>query len=354
MRHSIRFLLVLSLFILGVCFQPGETTAAATCPAEGCKIFLPLVRVPGPVLHLGLVANAVGGVDDNAFNGMAWQAVQDAETNLESIGAYIESASPDEYAANINTFISQGTDLIITIGWDMADATQTAALAHPGQKFTIADNLFTPQLSNVLSQVYASEQNAFLCGYIAAGMTQSGVVATFGGMNIPPVTQFMHGYSQGVTYYNQQKGTTIQVLGTNSFAGSFDDFTVGYNMTQGFINQDADVIFPVAGPTGLGAAQAAQDNSGTWVIGVDTDWKLDYPLYANVVLTSAMKNVRASTYAVIKKVYQGTFSGGTYLGTLANQGVSLGSYATAIPQALRDEVEQVKALIVNGTIVVTP
>lgn len=354
MRHSIRFLFVLSLFILGACFQPGETATAATCPAEGCKSYLPVVMKPGPVLHLGLVTTAGGGVDDNAFNGMAWQAVQDAETKLGSIGAYIESASTQDYAANINTFISQGTDLIITVGWDMADATQAAALAHPGQKFTIVDNLFTPQLSNVLSQVYASEQNAFLCGYIAAGMTQSGFVATFGGMNIPPVTQFMHGYAQGVTYYNQQKGTTVQVLGTNSFTDSFDNFTTGYNMAQGFINLNADVIFPVAGPTGLGAAQAVQDNAGTWVIGVDTDWKLDYPLYADVVLTSAMKNVRASTYAAIKKVYQGTFSGGTYLGTLANQGVSLGSYASAIPQALRNEVEQVKALIINGTIVVTP
>ncbi|TLN14644.1 BMP family ABC transporter substrate-binding protein [bacterium] len=354
MRRSIHYLLVLCLLLLGASIQPGKTAAAAACPAEGCSIFLPLVMKPRPVLHLGLVTTAGGSVDDNGYNDMAWQAVQDAETNLGSIGAYIESASTQDYTANINTFISQGSDLIITIGWDMADATQAAALAHPGQKFTIADYLYTPQLSNVLSQVYASEQTAFLCGYIAAGMTHSGVVATLGGMNISTVTQFMHGYSQGVTYYNQHKGATVQVLGTNSFAGSFNNFSAGYNLALGFINQGADVIFPVAGSTGMGAAQAVEENAGTWLIGVDTDWKIQYPLYANVVLTSAMKNVRASTYAVIKKVYQGTFSGGTYLGTLANEGVSVGSYATAVPQALRNEVDQVKALIMNGSIVVTP
>lgn len=353
MRHSIRVLFVLSLLLLSVSWS-GDSASAATCPAEGCQVFLPQVGKAGPVLHLGLVTSAGGKVSDNGYNGMTWQAVQDAKNNLGSIGAYIESTSSAQYTANINTFINQGADLIITVGYDMAAATQAAALANPTRKFTIVDHQFDPQLSNVLSQKFAAEQVAFLCGYIAAGMTNTGVVATFGGMDIPTVTQFMHGYSQGVDYYNGQKGATVQVLGKSSFAGSFNDITAGYNLAHGFINQNADVIFPVAGTTGQGAAQAAQEHAGTWVIGVDTDWKVQYPLYSNVILTSAMKNARASTYAVIKKVYESSFSGGTYLGTLANQGVSLGSYATAVPQALRDEVEQVRALIINGTIVVTP
>lgn len=353
MRPSIRVLLVLSVLLL-VAFGSGGTASAATCPAEGCKVYLPQVAKAGPVLHLGLVTSAGGKVSDKGYNGMVWQAVLDAQNSLRSVGAYIESTSTTQYAANINTFINQGSDLIITVGYDMAAATQAAALANPTRKFTIVDYQFDPQLSNVLAQTYASEQVAFLCGYVAAGMTNTGIVATFGGMNIPTVTQFMHGYSQGVAYYNLQKGAAVQVLGTSTFAGSFTDITAGYNLAHGFINQNADVIFPVAGPTGQGAAQAVQEHTGTWLIGVDTDWKIQYPLYSNVVLTSAMKNVRASTYAVIKKVYESSFSGGTYLGTLANQGVSLGSYATAVPQALRDEVEQVRALIVNGTIVVTP
>lgn len=354
MRRSIRSLLVLSILFLGAFSWAGGSTPAAACPAEGCNIYLPLARKAGPILHLGLVTSAGGTVGDNGYNSMAWQAVQDAGTNLGSIGAYIESASTADYAANIQTFVQQGADLIITVAYDMAEATRTAALANPAKKFTIVDHEFAPQVSNILSQVYASEQTAFLCGYIAAGMTKTGIVATYGGMNIPPVTQFMHGYSQGVAYYNLQKGTTVQVLGAGTFAGSFNDFAAGYSLGNGFIAQSADVIFPVAGPTGQGTAQAVQEHPGTWLIGVDTDWKIQYPLYSSIVLTSAMKNARASTYAVIEKVYKGTFGGGTYLGTLSNQGVSIGSYATAVPQALRDEVEQVRTLIINGTIVVTP
>lgn len=300
------------------------------------------------------------GIDTASFNQSVWQAVLDAQTNLGVSGAYLKSQSTSDYTTNISSFINQGYDLIITVGFRMSAATQAAAQAHPAQKFTIADVAYNPILSNVIGQSLASEQCAFLSGYLAAGTTKTGKVATFGGMQIPQTTQFMDGYVQGVAYYNQQNNTTVKVLGwdpvtkTGEFTNDFSNPVAGLQMGQKLLGQGADIIFPVAGSTGLGAAQAVKTKGNAWVIGVDTDWTVSEPEYSSVVLTSAIKNVRASTYAVIQLIYQNSFIGGNYIGNLANQGVGLGTISPTVPQALLTGLEQVKAGIIAGTIKANP
>jgi basic membrane protein A len=226
-------------------------------------------------------------------------------------------------------------------------------LAHPTQKFTIVDVAYSPALPNVISQVYAIEQSSFLCGYLAAGMTKTGKVGAYGGMNIPQVTQFIHGFTQGIIYYNIHKGGSVSFV-DGGFTDDFNNQALGYTYANNLINQGADVIFPVAGVTGLGSAQAVKDHPGKWVIGVDTDWAVSQPTYSSVTLTSSMKNIRASTYAVINLAYQNSFVGGTYTGTLANQGVSLGTISDQVPAELVTEVNQVKTAIILGTITVNP
>jgi basic membrane protein A len=125
-------------------------------------------------------------------------------------------------------------------------------------------------------------------------------------------------------------------------------------MGQKLLGEGADIIFPVAGPTGLGAAQAIQEQENAWVIGVDTDWTETFAQYADVVLTSVMKNIDATTYAVIELLSQDNFTGGEYLGTLANEGIGLGTLAPAVPADLVARVEQIKAEIIAGTIDVIP
>lgn len=361
MRRITRILFILWALLFVVPQQSVIRVNASTsaCPPEGCSVYIPTVQKWSRRLKIGLVTDT-SGINDKAFNQSAWQGVLDAEAKLGAIGAYLESQSSSDYTKNIQSFISQGYDLIITVAYLMGDATKSAAEAHPTQKFSIVDVTYDPILSNVLSQTYASEQAAFLCGYLAAGMTKTGKVATFGGMNIPPVTQFMNGYFQGVSYYNQENATSVQILGWDPVAkiGEFtDDFNnppAGLAMAQKLLSLGADIIFPVAGPTGLGAAQAVQWQTDAWVIGVDTDWTLTAPEYSDVVLTSAMKNARATTYGVINRVYQNSFTGGNFVGDLTNQGVGLGTIASSVPPALLIEVEEVKAIIIDGSIIVTP
>jgi basic membrane protein A len=341
------------MLLLAVSTQPpsAEAATAISCPPGGCPLYLPLINKPGVQLKIGLSADSAG-INDNGFNQQAWQAVLDAKANLGATGTYLVGNSNSGYAANINTFISQGYNLIVTVGFLQTDATKAAALAHPTQKFTIVDVAYSPALPNVISQVYAIEQSSFLCGYLAAGMTKSGKVGAYGGMNIPQVTQFIHGFTQGITYYNTQKSASVAFL-DGGFTNDFNNQTLGYTYANNLINQGADVIFPVAGITGQGGAQAALDR-GKWVIGVDTDWVLTLPAYNTVTLTSSIKNIRASTYAVINLAYQNSFVGGTYTGTLANQGVSLGTISDKVPAELVTEINQVKTAIILGSITVYP
>ena len=360
MNRLARVLLVLWAFVFAVSSQSvlHVNSSPSACPPD-CSVYLPLAKKPGALLKIGLVTDT-GGINDGGFNQSAWQGVLDAEADLGSTGDYLESTSQSDFATHINTFINQGYDLIITVAFTMGNATSTAALANPTQKFTIVDFTYDPTLPNVLSQTFASEQAAFLSGYLAAGMTATGKVATFGGMNIPTVTQFMDGYHQGVTYYNLENDTSVEVLGWDpvteegEFTNDFNNPPAGNAMAVKLLGEGADIIFPVAGPTGLGAAQAVQWDGDSWVIGVDNDWTVTAPEYASVVLTSAMKNVRATTYGVIYEAYQYNFAGGNYLGTLANDGVGLGTIAASVPGELLTELEEVKADIIAGTIVVTP
>lgn len=308
-------------------------------------------------IKVGMVTD-LGGVDDKSFNASGWAGVQQAITDLGIEGSYLESQQQTDYATNITQFINQDTDLIITVGFLLADDTADFASRYPDVNFAIVDN--NSLGNNVRGLTFSTDQAGFLAGYVAAAATKTGKVATFGGINIPPVTIFMVGFENGVKYYNQQHGTSVEVLGWSSadnngvFAGNFESTDDGRRIAEEFMNEGVDIIMPVAGPVGLGTAQAVQEAGNAWVIGVDTDWTISSPNYAPVVLTSVMKNINVAVYDTIKLVategFAG-FNGEDYLGTLANGGVGLGTVASgAVPQSVLDEVEQVKQGIIDGSI----
>ena len=188
----------------------------------------------------------------------------------------------------------------------MGDATQAAAKAHPSQKFAIVDFSYTPPLPNVNALLFNTVQDGFLGGYLAAGMTKTGKVATFGGQKLPTVTIYMDGFWDGVQYYNQKHGTHVQVLGWNeqtqngSFTGDFTNQTKGQTLTQTFISEGADIIFPVAGNVGLGAAKAVQQAdaaAGSQKVNmewVDVDGCVSAPQYCKYFITSVQKGDRGA------------------------------------------------------------
>ncbi len=311
-----------------------------------------------------------GGIDDRSFNSSSWQGVQEAQAaDPSQIAAYptgikyLQSTTQSNYVPNINAFVGDKCGMIVTVGYLMGPATETAAKAHPSQHFGIVDYNYTPVLKNVDGLLFDTVQDAFLGGYLAAGMTKTGKVATFGGEDFPTVTIYMDGFWDGVQYYNSQHHKSVKVLGWDeqtqkgAFTGDFTNQTKGETLTGTFLTEGADIIFPVAGNVGLGAAKAVQDADSQgdnanmeWV---DTDGCVSAPQYCKYFITSVEKGIQTAVKNAILTSVKGTFAGGNYIGTLANGGVTLAPYhdfASKVPAALQSELATIKTGIENGTI----
>jgi len=304
-----------------------------------------------------------GGIDDKSFNATAWKGIQDAESELGVEGKYLESQNQTDYEKNINAFLEEGCDLIVTVGFLLGDATAAAAEANPDQPFSIVDFAYDPTIANVSGQVFNTDEAAFLAGYLAAGVTQTGKVGTFGGVQIPTVTIFMDGLAMGVDYYNQQKGTSVEVLGwdpaaqTGLFTGNFESLDDGRAMGETLADEGADIIMPVAGPVGLGTAAFAQERGGILIIGVDSDWTQTSPEYTDIVLTSVLKKMDVTTLQTVQAVLDDTFEGGVVVGTLENTGVDLAPFhelESMVSDELKAELDDLRAGIIDGSIQVSP
>lgn len=321
----------------------AETTIAANPAITACQV------------------TDTGGIDDKSFNQTAWKGVTDAiEDGLATDDSdYVESQVETDYAPNVQAMLDKDCDLIVTVGYLLGDATATAATDNPDQLFEILDFAYDPAYDNVIGAVFTTNQAAFLAGYLAAGVSKTGKVATYGGMAIPgAVTDFMDGFVWGVDYYNEQKGTSVEVLGwdvasqSGSFTGDFESLDNGRAVTQSFIDEGADVILPVAGPVGEATAALAAELSDVWVVGVDADWFQTLPQYSDVILTSVLKGLDVAVYDAIEQVVNGTFQGGTMVMSLANNGVGLGAINDAVDPALAAELETIMAGVGDGSIAV--
>ena len=311
-----------------------------------------------------------GGINDKSFNQSSWAGMQAAAaTNPNITVKYLPSTTTSDYAKNISTFISQKCGVIVTVGFLMGAATEAAAKANPKQKFAIVDCSYSSQClsgtheNNITQLVFNTAQDAYLSGYLAAGLTKTGKVATFGGMKFGTVTIYMDGFWDGVQYYNKQHHTHVQVLGwsepsqNGTFAGSFTNITAGQTIANTFIHDGADIIFPVAGGVGLGSAKAVQtaDTSGKNIamFWVDTDGCVSAATYCKYFVTSVEKGISTAVKAAVLLAFRG-HGGGSYVGTIANGGAVLAPYhfwTSKVPAKLQTELAAVKAAIVSGQIV---
>lgn len=320
-----------------------------------------------------------GGVDDKGFNASAWAGAQRAADEFGGEAKVLESQAETDYEVNINSFVDQGCDIIVTVGFLLGGATQTGANANPDQAFTIVDFAYgnevdenfeeilddsgnpTPQITNgnVKGLIFNTDEAAFLAGYAAAAVTETGVVGTFGGINIPPVTIFMDGFVRGVNHYNSVKGTSVVALGWDpdtgegSFTTNFESLDDGRAFAQSLVDEGADIVMPVAGPVGLGSAALASELGTFSIVGVDVD---GYEADANnsgVYLTSVLKRIDNAVYAAADEKLNGTFTDSLYVGTLENAGVGLADFhdqSDRISSELQAELDQLEADIISGAI----
>jgi basic membrane protein A len=329
--------------VLGAC---GSKPAASTTTTSNFK---------------ACMVTDTGGIDDRSFNASAWAGMQAAQNAGKARVSFVQSKSESDYAPNIAQLVSEQCKLVVTVGGLMAQATTDAAKSNPSQHFAIVDS--NGNGTNVLGLQFNTAQAGFLAGYLAAGYSKTGKVATYGGEKIDPVTIYMDGFWEGVQYYNSKKGKSVQVLGwsektqNGSFAGSFTDQSQGQQLANNFIQQGADVIFPVAGGTGLGSAGAAQASGGKAVIiWVDTDGVVSAPQYSSVFLSTAFKNVDNAVQNAVEQDSGGSFGTTDYIGTLANGGVGLSpfhDFDSKVDPGLKNELKQLQQQIISGSITIT-
>ena len=289
---------------------------------------------------VGLITD-VGGVNDGSFNQSSWEGLERAGEELGVTVNYLESATDADYAPNMETFIDEDYDLIISVGYMLADATRAAAEANPDTKFAIIDDS-SIDLPNVTSLIFHAEQASYLVGYVAGLTTKTNNIGFVVGMTNETMNQFGYGYCAGAIDANPD--ITVQQMNANSFA----DSATGKSMANAEITNGADIVFQAAGATGLGVIEACQE-AGVYAIGVDSDQSSIAP---NTVLTSAMKRVDNAVYEAVQELIDGTLEGGVKTFDLAAGGVDIAPSQDLISEDVIAAVDEVKEKIISGDVVV--
>jgi basic membrane protein A len=338
---------------------PATTTSA---PATTTSTAAPTTTIP--VSRVCQVAGT-GGVDDGSVDQVVWEGLGRARDQL-GIDILFRASDAAGYGASIDAFLEQGCDLIVTVGAPAEPATAAAACDRPEQPFAIVGSAPTAgagsawadaqgglrcDFANVRGISFATEEAAFLAGYLAAGMSESRKVGTFGSSDAVSVTRLMEGFVAGARHYGASAGVTIQVLGWDAgdpaaalFTGA-DDLEQAGVIVESLAGAGVDVLFSAAGDLGRsGAAVAAE--SGILVIGGAADSYLSDAEFAEVWLTSLTENADAAVFETAVGVIERGELGGPYVGTLADGGVGLVRYRvleTEVPSDLADAVDQLAA-----------
>ena len=321
--------MVLSLVACG-----GGAKTPATPAGEG--------QAASGKIKIGMVTD-VGGVHDQSFNQSSWEGLEKLAKEDDSFEVkYLESKTDADYATNIDTFVDNDFDLVIGVGYMLADAIANAADTYPDKKFALIDEVIASPKPNVACLTFKQEQCSYLVGVVAAMMSKNKNIGYVQGMISDNQNKFGVGYVAGA------KSVDPEIIVQQQVANSFADSAAGKALANKMFSDGADVIFHAAGGTGAGVISGCQEN-GIYAVGVDSDQSYIAP---NTIITSAMKMVGVSAIEISKDVKNGTFKGGEKVFSLENGGVDIAPTKTHLTQEVIDKVEQVKKDIKDGKIVV--
>jgi basic membrane protein A len=351
-RVSARRLLPLLLgIVLAGCGGGNGTNGSATTAAGTVEATSSSTLENANRLKVGLVTD-IGGLDDRSFNFLANKGLEQAEQELGVAGRVVVSRANADYVPNLASLANQDYDLVIAVGFLMADAVDTVARRFPDVSFAIIDfdqKSLKSKPRNVRGLLFKEQEAGYLVGYLAgllvereAGSRQ--VIGSVGGLKIPPVDRYIAGYRAGARAADPK----IETL--NSYSQDFVDQAKCKEAALDQIGRGARVIFQVAGQCGLGALSAAAEKNVRG-IGVDAD----QAYLGKHVLTSALKKVDVAVFQTIQSVEDGSFQGGqNTVFDVASGGVGLGEIAPDVPADLVSQVNRVQARIAAGRIANIP
>jgi basic membrane lipoprotein Med (substrate-binding protein (PBP1-ABC) superfamily) len=341
--------------------QPAPTEAPAAAPTEAPAAAPTEAPAAAPTeapaatdaIRVALVTD-LGRVNDGTFNEFAHNGVLQAQEQYGFEYKFIETVAQADYVANIQTFVDEGFDVIVTVGFLIQDATAAAAAASPDIVFIGVDQFYMPGefTDNLIGLQFREDQAGFLAGALAAMMSESGTIGIVAGVEIPPVKKFKHGFDNGARYVRPD----IDLLGV--YLPTFIDPALGASTAELQIGAGADVIFGAGGPTGSGAIKAAAEQ-GAFVIGVDQDEFLTTfsngsAPGADRILSSASKRVDVAVSTEISRVIEGTFVGnGIAVFDAAGNGIGLAPFhltEDSIPDGVKAKLDEIFAAMADGTL----
>ncbi|HLK61312.1 MAG TPA: BMP family ABC transporter substrate-binding protein [Chthonomonadaceae bacterium] len=317
---------------------PGTNGGAATTDKSGKKIKVALVF-------------DLGGPDDKSFNASANNGLMKAKADLGLSDAdvkTVESKNAADYKINMTNFATQNFDLIIAVGFNMANAMKEVAPQFPNVKFAIVDADAPEGAANCVGLKFQEEQGSFLAGFLAASMSKTKKIGFVGGMEGPLIGKFEAGYRAGAKTAGFDPDKQVSV----TYTGTWDDLSKGKDQANQQFGNGADIIYQAAGKAGLGVIQAAQDKGkGFYAIGVDQDQ--DY-IAPGRVLTSMVKHVDLAVADTIERVQKGTFVSGTKVYSLKDGAIGLSEMKYTkqdIPADVLAKLDKLTKMVADGEVV---
>lgn len=299
-----------------------------------------------------------GSWTDKSFNESVMDGLVQAKDEFGVEVKSAESNSSEDFAPNLQSMIDAKCNVIFAVGFNLVDAVNAAAEANPDVHFVTVDG-WSNGATNLKPFNYNTVESAYLAGYAAADYSATKVLGTYGGLQIPAVTDFMDGFYYGAMAWSKDNNTEVKVVGWNpatqkgDFIGGFaPNDPAGKTIAAGQIAQGADVLLPVGGDQFGALSEAISEaDVDAKMVGVDKDWTVANPEYKDLILTSIMKLLGASVYDFIKAdaVDKTAFSGDAYIGTLTNGGVGV-THTEFISDALQTKLDELKAGIIDGSI----
>ncbi|MBM3137107.1 MAG: BMP family ABC transporter substrate-binding protein [Chloroflexi bacterium] len=352
-------LLVVTILIVSAASCTLETEARDRA-AQAKLISTPTTAavVPaGEPVKACLVTDSAG-IGDKSFNDAVWGGLEQAVTDFGIEANYIESKSADDYAPNLQACVDSDPDLIVCVGFLMADACAASYAENPDIKY-IGIDINWLDAENFMGVDAYMDQSCFQAGYLAAGMTETGTVATYTGFFGPVVQIFMDGFYMGVQEHNKVHGTDVKVLGYDpdnmdaaTATGSWIDVDLGRQVTESFMDNGADIVLPVAGNVGTGSAAVMAERGYGYIFGVDQDWTVTNSQYTPQILGSVLKKMAVPVYNTVKTMVEGgEFVPGNFILEFENGGTEfVFNAAVDVPAELKAEVEALQAKILSGEI----
>jgi basic membrane protein A and related proteins len=326
-------ILVITAMLLSACASQGGA-GAKDCSSPD-------------VFCVGLVTD-VGKVDDKSFNQSAWEAVKQAEKDLGAQIKYIETTDSKDYAKNIATFADEKYDVIVTVGFNLGEATIAAAKQYTGVKFIGIDQGQTDVITNLAGLVFPEDNAGFLVGALAAQMSKSKKIGAVCGTDaIPAVWKFGEGYRAGAAYIDPTVEVNVIYHSDVGFDKTFTDPEWGKTTAISMIDKGVDVVFGAGGKTGNGALQGAAEKN-VYAIGVDSDQYYTVPEAQKMLLSSAMKLIVPGTFGLIKLAKDGRFPSGNYIGQAGY--APYHDLDSVVPAGVKTKMQEIDAGLKDGSI----